>query len=103
MSGCSHGMFEPAAWAADDIARTENEAATTAVVGRRRSERDHVRSPADEKAVVAVGLEAVDACEFGEAPIGATAGKHGDEVDGLGDQRARNRDDGFLDELLEPA
>ena len=25
----------------------------------------------------------------------------GDEIDGLGDQRARNGDDGFLDELLE--
>ena len=31
------------------------------------------------------------------------AGEHRDDVDGLGDQGARNGDDGFLDELLEPA
>jgi hypothetical protein len=34
---------------------------------------------------------------------GAASRQHGDQVDGLGDQRARDRDDGFLDELLEAA
>ena len=29
--------------------------------------------------------------------------RHGDHVDGLGDQRAGHGDDGFLDELLQPA
>ena len=33
----------------------------------------------------------------------AAAGEDGDELDGLGDQRARDGDDGLLDELLEPA
>ena len=49
------------------------------------------------------GPRPVDTGEFGEPPIGAAAGEHGDEIDGLGDQRARNGDDGFLDELLQPA
>jgi hypothetical protein len=34
---------------------------------------------------------------------GTAAREHGDQVDGLGDQRAWNGDDGFLDELLEVA
>ena len=33
----------------------------------------------------------------------AVADEHGDEVDGLGQQRARDRDDGLLDELLHAA
>ena len=45
----------------------------------------------------------MDVREFGEPAIGATAGQDGDDVDGLGDQGARNGDDGFLDELLEAA
>ena len=35
--------------------------------------------------------------------IGAAPGKDGDDVDGFGDQRTRDGDDGFLNELLEPA
>ena len=41
--------------------------------------------------------------ELGEPAGGAAAGEDGDQVDGLGDQRARHGDDGFLDELLEAA
>ena len=33
----------------------------------------------------------------------AAAAAHGDDLDRLGDQRARHGDDGLLDELLEPA
>ena len=44
-----------------------------------------------------------DAGEFGKAPVGAPACEHGDELDGLGDQRARHGDDGFLNQLLQPA
>jgi hypothetical protein len=54
------------------------------------------------EAVVAVRAEPFDAGEFGERRR-AAAGEHGDEVDGLGDQRARDGDDGFLDELLQAA
>ena len=49
------------------------------------------------------GIEPCDEGEFGEPARGAAAGEHGDDVDGLGDQRARHGDDGFLDELLEAA
>ena len=55
------------------------------------------------KAVVAGRSEPCDAGEFGQAAIGAATGKNGDDVDGLRDQGARDGDDGFLDELLEPA
>ena len=41
--------------------------------------------------------------EFGEPPSGPSRTEHGDHVDGLGDQRARHGDHGFLDELFEPA
>src|SRR3546814_2202455 len=44
--------------------------------------------------------EALDAGEFGEPARRAAAGEHGDEVDRLGDQRARDGHHGFLDELL---
>src|SRR5579885_3033644 len=54
-------------------------------------------------AVVAATPETVDAGELGETARGAAAAQHGDEIDGFGDQRARDRDDGFLDELLETA
>ena len=53
--------------------------------------------------VVAGGAETPDHGEFGEPSGGAAAGENGDDVNGLGDERARDRDDGFLDELLEPA
>ena len=39
-------------------------------------------------AVVAVRAEPFDAGEFGEPARGAAAGEDGNEVDGLGDQRA---------------
>ena len=38
-----------------------------------------------------------------EAALGASSGQHGDQVDGLGDQRARDGDHRFLDQLLEPS
>ena len=55
------------------------------------------------KDVVAVWSEPFDAGEFGKPSIGAAAGQHGDELDRLGDQRARDGDDGFLDQLLQSA
>lgn len=54
-------------------------------------------------AVVAVRAEAIDAREFGEPALRATTSEDSDEVDGLGDQRPWDGDDGFLDELLEAA
>src|SRR5689334_10296780 len=54
-------------------------------------------------AIVAAGPEAFDAGELGKTARRAAATQHGDEVDGLGDERARHGDDGFLDELLEAA
>ncbi len=47
-------------------------------------------------AVVAVRPEAFDASELCEAASRAAAAEHRDEIDSLGDQRARDRDDGFL-------
>ena len=55
------------------------------------------------KDVVAVRSKPVDTSELGEPPIGSAACQHGDELDCLGDQRTRNGDDGFLDQLLHPA
>ena len=40
------------------------------------------------------------ASEFGEPACRTAARQHGDEIDRVGDQRARNRDHGFLNELL---
>src|SRR3546814_18763021 len=54
-------------------------------------------------AVVAVRLKPFAASDFGEATGRAAAAEHRDEIDGLGDQRAGDRDDGFLNELLEAA
>lgn len=54
-------------------------------------------------AVVAVGAEALNAGEFGEAARCAAAGEHGDEINRLRDQGARDGDDGFLNELLHAA
>ncbi len=54
--------------------------------------------------VIAGGwIEAVDGREFGEAPLATAALQNGDDIDGLGDQRARHGDYGFLNELLETA
>ena len=47
-------------------------------------------------------VEPVDAGQFGQTPPGAIAHQHGNEVDGLGDQGARDGDDRFLDQLLHP-
>lgn len=55
-----------------------------------------------QDAVIAVQAKAIDTGEFREAAGGATAGKNGHEINGLSDQRARNGDDGFLDELFHP-
>src|SRR5690606_31331910 len=54
-------------------------------------------------AVVAIRPQPVDAGEFGQPARGTAPGKDGNKVDGLGDQSARDRDDGFLNELFEPA
>ena len=62
-----------------------------------------VGASGDDAVVAGRGIEPGDAGELGEPALGAAAGEHGDEIDGLGDQRARDGDDGFLDELLEPA
>ena len=56
----------------------------------------------DER-VVAVFAEACDSRELDQPALSPSAGKHGDDLDGLGDERARNGDDGFLDELFETA
>src|SRR6202007_2878282 len=55
------------------------------------------------EAVVTGRPEACDAGEFGQAAIGAATGKDGDDVDGFRNQGTRDGDDGFLDQLLEPA
>jgi hypothetical protein len=55
------------------------------------------------KHVVAVRSEPFDAGKLGEASIGSAAGQYGDELNGLGDERARDSDDGFLNQLLHPA
>ena len=55
------------------------------------------------KEVVAVRAKALDTSQLGEPPIGAAAGQDGNELDGLGDQGAWHRDDGFLDQLLHSA
>ena len=49
------------------------------------------------------GIETGDEGEFGEAAFAAAAAQHRDEIDGLGDQRPGDGDDGFLDELFEAA
>ena len=54
------------------------------------------------KGVITRRAEPFDAGEFGETARGAAPVKHRDEVDGFGDQGARDGDDGFLDELLKP-
>ena len=53
--------------------------------------------------VVAGAGEAADQSEVDKAALGATPGQHGDDVDRLGNHRARHGDDGFLDELFETA
>jgi hypothetical protein len=53
--------------------------------------------------VIAVFVQPLDRGEFDEAASFASSGGHRDDLDRLGDQRARDRDHGFLDELLEPA
>src|SRR5580692_1498172 len=53
--------------------------------------------------VVAGRTESFDRIEFGELSSGAAASEYGDHVDGLGNERARHGDHGFLDELFQPA
>src|SRR3546814_4338386 len=48
------------------------------------------------------GIEPFDANEFGKAALAAAAGQDDDDVDRLGDQRARDMRYGFKDQLLEP-
>ena len=54
-------------------------------------------------AVVAVGTKTFDTGKLHEPPLRTTTGQDGNEVDRFRDQGAWNGDDGFLDELLEPA
>src|SRR3546814_13335484 len=51
-------------------------------------------------AVVAVRSQPLDAGEFGEPARGTASGEDGNKVDGLRDQRARDRYDSFLNELF---
>ena len=53
--------------------------------------------------IVALGGETRDACEVREAAVGATPLKDGEDIDGLRDERSRDGDDGFLNELFEAA
>ena len=53
------------------------------------------------KAVITGRPEPRDAGELGQAAVGTATGKNGNNVDGLRDQGAGDRDDGFLDQLLE--
>src|SRR3546814_18309402 len=48
------------------------------------------------------GIEPFDANEVGKAALAAAAGQDDDDVDRLGDQRARDMRYGFKDQLLEP-
>ena len=72
-------------------------------LARTKKIKTHDWSPIGCKAVVTGWSEPCDAGEFGQAAIGAATGKDGDDVDGFRDQGTRDGDDGFLDELLEPA
>jgi hypothetical protein len=56
-----------------------------------------------EAVVAGRGVEPFDAGQLGEAAAVPVADEHGDQVDGLGQQRARDRDDGLLNELLHTA
>ena len=47
-------------------------------------------------------IEPIDTGQFGQAPPGAVTHQHGNEVDGLGDQRARHVHRYLLNELFEP-
>src|SRR6201997_4804465 len=68
-----------------------------------RSKQSSCFVPYCGEAVVTGRPEACDAGELGQAAIGAATGKDGDDVDGLRNQGTRDGDDGFLDQLLEPA
>jgi hypothetical protein len=52
--------------------------------------------------VVLAGLQALDLGKLDQATSGAAPRQHRDDVDRRGDQRPRNGDDDFLDELFEP-
>ncbi len=56
-----------------------------------------------EAVVAGRGVEPFDAGQLGQPASVRVADQHGDQVDRLGDQRARDRHDGLLDELLHPA
>ena len=49
------------------------------------------RSGGLDAVIAGGGIETVDGGEFGEAAFAAAAAQHRDEIDGLGDQRARGR------------
>src|SRR5438874_6681161 len=55
-----------------------------------------------DELVVAIGREALDMCKFGKTAIATSARQHRDHVDGFGDQGARDGDNGFLNQLLQP-
>ena len=52
--------------------------------------------------VFARSIESADLGQFGEPPSGAITDQHSDDVDGLGDERARYGHHAFLNELFEP-
>src|SRR6266851_2016405 len=54
------------------------------------------------KDVVAIRPKPFDTGEFGKPPVRTPACQDSDELDGLGDHRAWDRDDSFLDQLLHP-
>src|SRR3982074_1909004 len=55
------------------------------------------------KDVVAIRPKPFDTGEFCKPPSRTATCQDSDELDGLGDHRARYRDDGFLDQLLHPS
>ena len=52
--------------------------------------------------IVAGSAQTFDSSELDQAACAAPAGQHRDQVDRFGNERARNRDDRFLDKLFEP-
>jgi len=53
--------------------------------------------------IIAIFLEAIDECRFGEPALRPTARQHGNDINGLGNEIAWHGNDSFLDELFEPS
>src|SRR6266571_3731528 len=56
----------------------------------------------DVKDVVAIRPQPFDTGELRKPPVRPPTCQDSDELDGLGDHRAWDRDDGLLDQLLQP-